>query len=62
MPNTNSTQSAAKRVPIPMNGDEIDTLQALARENERSAASMARIIYLEGLKTYAPEIKKRARR
>jgi hypothetical protein len=45
-----------------MNGDEIDTLQALARENERSAASMARIIYLEGLKTYAPEIKKRARR
>lgn len=44
-----------------MSGDEIDTLQTLAKANERSAASMARIIYLEGLKTYALTIKKRKR-
>jgi hypothetical protein len=62
MPTINANQSSAKRVPITMSGDEIDTLQALARENARSAASMARIIYLEGLKAYALTNKKRGRR
>jgi hypothetical protein len=60
MPLTTANQTA-KRVPITMSGDEIDTLQTLAKANERSAASMARIIYLEGLKTYALTIKKRKR-
>jgi hypothetical protein len=62
MPTINANQSSAKRVPITMSGDEIDALQALARENARSAASMARIIYLEGLKAYALTNKKRGRR
>ena len=62
MPTINSNQPNAKRVPIPMSGDEIGTLQALAKENARSAASMARIIYLEGLKAYASNHKKRDRR
>ena len=62
MSTINMNQPAAKRVPITISGDEIDTLQALAKENARSAAAMARIIYLEGLKAYASNHKRRARR
>ena len=62
MPLPNATRSTTKRVPIPMSADEIDTLQQLAERDQRSAASMARIIYLAGLEQYATRNKARGRR
>lgn len=45
-----------------MSADEIDALQQLAERNQRSAASMARIIYLAGLQLIANRNKPRNRR
>jgi hypothetical protein len=36
-----------------MSADEIDTLQQLAQSEQRSAAAMARIIYLAGIESIA---------
>jgi hypothetical protein len=51
----------AKRVPIPLSGEEIADLQTLARQDERSEAQMARIIYLAGLEQYLRAAKLRNR-
>jgi hypothetical protein len=61
MPTTNTEQATAKRVPIPLSADEIDALQRLAKQDQRSEAQMARIIYLAGLEQYARAIKRRSR-
>ncbi|BCB23183.1 Arc-like repressor [Burkholderia phage FLC5] len=61
MPTMNTQQSTAKRVPIPLSAEEIDALQRLAKQDQRSEAQMARIIYLAGLEQYARVIKKRSR-
>lgn len=50
---TTNQRSTAKRVPIPLSAEEIDELQRLAEQDQRSEAQMARIIYLTGLKQYA---------
>jgi hypothetical protein len=55
MTTTDASQSAPKRVPITMSADEIQALQQLAKADQRSAASMARKIYLEGLKQFASD-------
>jgi hypothetical protein len=54
-----TNRPAGKRVPIPMSADEIDALQQLAKADSRKLASMARIIYLEGLKQYELHAKQR---
>ncbi|BDD79948.1 hypothetical protein [Burkholderia phage FLC10] len=53
MPITSNERSTAKRVPIPLSAEEIDELQRLAENDQRSEAQMARIIYLAGLKQIA---------
>lgn len=48
-----------KRVPIPMSAEEIEALQQIAKADSRKLSSMARIIYLEGLKQYELAAKRR---
>jgi hypothetical protein len=62
MPTLNTSLPTAKRVPIPLNGDEIDTLQKLAASDQRPVSAMARIIYLAGLEQYAAKHIKNGRR
>lgn len=52
----------AKRVPIPLSAEEIGNLQTLARQDQRSEAQMARIIYLAGLEQYERAMKRRGGR
>ncbi|WP_081071340.1 hypothetical protein [Burkholderia vietnamiensis] len=56
-----SRNSSAKRVPIPLSAEQIDNLQRLAKQEQRSEAQMARIIYLVGLEQYASNAKRRSR-
>jgi len=46
-------------VPIPMSAEEIEALQLIAKADSRKLSSMARIIYLEGLKQYELAAKRR---
>ncbi|MBR8055647.1 hypothetical protein [Burkholderia vietnamiensis] len=61
MPTMNAQRSNAKRVPIPLNAEEIDKLQRLAKQDQRSEAQMARIIYLAGLKQFPLNTKRGSR-
>jgi hypothetical protein len=60
MPLSKRQMPQAKRVPIPLSAEEIDKLQTLAKQDQRSEAQMARIIYLAGLEQYARAAKKRS--
>ena len=62
MPTANTDQTTAKRVPIAMSADEMDTLQQLALHEQRSVAAMARIIYRAGLNHYKLPTKARKQR
>jgi len=54
-----TSQPTGKRVPIPMSAEEIESLQQIAKADSRKLSSMARIIYLEGLKQYELAAKRR---
>jgi hypothetical protein len=45
-----------------MSAEEVDALKQLANRDQRSAASMARIIYLAGLEQYAAKHRSRGRK